>query len=153
MDQDPFRPGRREALRTAAVLLAAAVGAPFLVPGRATAMLRVRHPEPRPGITAVNVLPDSAVKLDRHKDAYQAAREIPEILDGIYCHCDCEKNRELRSLLSCFESDMPQSCGICLGEARLARRLHREGRSLAEIRVAIDRQYGPRGGSADGHRH
>jgi hypothetical protein len=103
----------------------------------------VKHPEPRPGVTAERVLPEQDVPA-KYRDAYRAAREYPQVLDGIFCHCDCEAHRGLRSLLSCYEGTMPQSCGICLGEARLARRLHERGKSLAEIREAVDDTYGGR---------
>jgi hypothetical protein len=102
-----------------------------------------KHPEPRPGVTAERVLPEQDVPA-KYRDAYRAAREHPQLLDGIYCHCDCEAHRGLRSLLSCFEGTMPQSCGICLGEARLAARLHGRGKTLAEIRDEIDESYGGR---------
>jgi hypothetical protein len=101
-----------------------------------------RHPDPRPGITAARVLPDAKVDAE-HKDAYEAAREIPEILDGIYCHCDCaDRHSNLRSLLSCYETEMPMSCGVCSGEARAALRLHKQGKTLDEIRTAIDKRFG-----------
>ena len=101
----------------------------------------LEHPTPRPGITAEKVLADEEVP-ERAKAAYAAAREIPEVLDGLYCHCDCGERDKMRSLLSCFETRMPTSCGICREEARMALRLHREGRSLEEIRAAVDRRYG-----------
>ena len=104
------------------------------------------HPEPRPGITAGKVLPAEKVTKAAARPGYAAAREFPEILDGIYCHCDCdERHDELRSLLGCFESDMAMRCGICHGEGKLAGQLAREGKSLDEIRAAIDARYG------DGH--
>ena len=37
---------------------------------------------------------------------------------------------------------MARICPICQGEGRVAVRLHREGRTLAEIREAIDAQFG-----------
>lgn len=98
------------------------------------------HPDPRPGITGAHVLPDERIPK-RHKDAFAAARAIPEVLDGLYCHCECAERRGRRSLLSCFESEMPLSCGICTGEARLAWRLQKKGRSLNEIRAEIDRKF------------
>jgi hypothetical protein len=101
----------------------------------------VEHPEPRPGITADAILPDDKVR-ERSRDVYAKAREIPEILDGIYCHCDCAQRHDLRSLLACFESTMAAGCGICAGQAKLAHRLHGQGKSLDEIRAAIDKQYG-----------
>lgn len=38
------------------------------------------------------------------KKAYQAAREIPWVLDSIYCYCRCKENPNFRhkSLLSCY---------------------------------------------------
>ncbi|MBI5103111.1 MAG: hypothetical protein HZB33_14945 [Nitrospirae bacterium] len=38
------------------------------------------------------------------KDAYKVAREIPWVLDGIYCYCQCEESPAFRhkSLLSCY---------------------------------------------------
>jgi hypothetical protein len=101
----------------------------------------VTHPVPRPGITGDAVLPDDQVSA-KAKEAYAAAREFPEVLDGLYCHCDCGERDGLRSLLSCFESKMPQTCGICRGEAEMAARLAREGMTLEEIRKAVDKRYG-----------
>jgi hypothetical protein len=37
---------------------------------------------------------------------------------------------------------MAQFCVICEGEGRLAVELHAQGRSLDEIRAAIDRRFG-----------
>lgn len=133
---------RRTLLRLSALSLVAAFVAPRRVQAAgAHGATRARHPEPRPGITAEKVLPDEKIP-ERYRDAYQAAREIPQVLDGIFCHCHCEEVKGLRSLLSCFESEMPQSCGICLGEARLAKRMHARGRSLDEIRKAVDERFG-----------
>ncbi len=47
----------------------------------------------------------------------------------------------VRSLLSCFETEMPQSCGICKGEARLALRLSRQGKTLEQSLAAVDAEY------------
>jgi hypothetical protein len=48
----------------------------------------------------------------------------------------------MRSLLSCFESKMPQTCGICRGEAEMAAKLAAEGKTLTEIRAAVDKRWG-----------
>jgi hypothetical protein len=34
--------------------------------------------------------------------AYKIAHEIPEVLDQLYCYCECDKHLSHRSLLSCF---------------------------------------------------
>jgi len=33
---------------------------------------------------------------------YQIAHEIPDILDQLYCYCECDKQMGHKSLLSCF---------------------------------------------------
>lgn len=102
-----------------------------------------RHPEPRPDITAETVIPASRyVEYARIRTVYAQAREIPEVLDGLYCHCDCSKHAGHRSLLTCFESDHGAACDICLTEAAIAHRMTMGGKSLEEIRAAIDALYG-----------
>jgi len=74
--------------------------------------------------------------------AFDDARAIPQILDGIRCHCNCGDGAEKYSLLSCYETDgMAQFCDVCQGQARLARRLVRLRRSLTQVRDAIDRKW------------
>lgn len=34
--------------------------------------------------------------------AYQIAREIPEVLDKLYCYCRCRENFNHKNLLSCY---------------------------------------------------
>ena len=70
-------------------------------------------------------------------------RKIPEIVDGIRCSCGCADVKGFYSLLSCYEGDgMAQHCVVCQGQARLAYKLHNQGRSLAAIRKAIDAEFG-----------
>jgi hypothetical protein len=37
--------------------------------------------------------------------AYQVANDIPDILDQLYCYCECDKHLGHKSLLSCFTDD------------------------------------------------
>lgn len=105
-----------------------------------------KHPDPRPGIDASRFPDDAKVRVHGEKAvaAYDDARRIPEVLDGIRCQCGCAGDESMRSLLSCYEGDgaMALECPICQGEGRLAWKLHHEGKSLAEIRAAIERRYG-----------
>ena len=102
------------------------------------------HPTPRPGITAAKVLTKD--QLGEHVDAapvFDMVREIPQIVDGIRCQCGCSALDGKYSLLSCFEADgMAGHCQICQGQARLAYRLHKQGKSLDDIRSAIDAKFG-----------
>jgi len=126
---------------------------PWLVAGAAVAALAVvllsranavsHHPDPRPGVTAVAVLPPFAVpRTPGAAEAYAAARNGPAVLDGLYCHCHCRENAGHRSLLTCFESDHGAYCDICMGEAMLAVQMAGQGSSLDQIRRAIDAQFG-----------
>ena len=100
------------------------------------------HPQPRPGVTGAAVLAASTFGADeRLVRAYTAARELPEVFDGIYCYCHCKENFGHRSLLTCFESEHGASCDICLGEAAMAADMHQRGASLAEIQRAIDARF------------
>src|SRR4029078_1653190 len=101
------------------------------------------HPTPRPGITGKNVLTkEQLAKTPKLIPVFDGIREIPEIADGIRCNCGCTDPPELRSLLSCFEGrGMARDCTICQGQARLAIRLHKEGKTLGQIRAAIDAKF------------
>ena len=102
------------------------------------------HPTPRPKITGAKVLTAEQLTDTPHLiPLFDSVRERPEIMDGIRCNCGCAGQPGFYSLLSCYEGDaMARLCPICQGEGRLAARLHKEGKSLAEIRVAVDAQFG-----------
>ena len=131
---------RRTALERIAGLFAATFVAPASIDpflGRS----ELKHPDPRPGITAENVLAEDKIPdKKRVKEAFTAAREFPELFDGICCACGCEK--EHRSLLSCFESPQPTGCYGCQEEATLVSKLAKEGKTLDDIRKAIDKKWG-----------
>ena len=112
--------------------------------GAASPRRRLQHPTPRPGITGAKVL-GAAALADSPKlvPLFDAVRDAAAIVDGIRCHCGCADAPGNYSLLSCYEgTGMAKVCPVCQGEARLATRMHREGRSLDEIRLAIDAQFG-----------
>ena len=101
------------------------------------------HPTPRPGIDASRIPASSALGDDSGvRAAFDQVRHIPGIADGIRCHCGCADR--LYSLLACYEGEHPMAmhCQVCQGEGRLAYRLHRAGKTLDEIRAAIDDRYG-----------
>ena len=128
--------------------------APWVVTGAAIAALvgvvylqkpadASTHPTPRPGITAAKVVPESLTpRTPGASEAYAAAREAAATLDGVYCYCDCSKHAGHRSLLTCFESEHGSYCDVCMGEAIVASGMAKQGKSLTEIRTAIDRQFG-----------
>lgn len=102
------------------------------------------HPTPRPGITAANVLEENELKDTPDAiDAFNEVRQIPQIADGIRCHCGCAEVEGYYSLLSCYErpTAMATMCDKCQEQGRYTFRLHRAGKSLDEIRAAIDARF------------
>ena len=74
------------------VLAAAAVGISIAVlPAIATAARR----ETRPTL-------DPARFVGKAAAAHRVARDIPDVLDTMYCYCECDKYSGHRSLLSCY---------------------------------------------------
>jgi hypothetical protein len=101
------------------------------------------HPDPRPGVTSANVVAvDDLPKKKSVREAYEAARTYPEIFDGVFCPCDCRDSMGHRSLLSCFESNQPTGCHGCREAAEFILPLAKEGKSLEEIRKAVDKKFG-----------
>ena len=130
--------------RSAAIVAALALPARTARALDAIARSPLPHPTPRPGITGAKVL--SAAQLaavPKLIPLFDAIRAIPEVVDGIRCNCGCAGTEGFYSLLSCYEGDgMARHCSICQGQGRLAVRLHAEGKSLDEIRAAIDAKFG-----------
>lgn len=81
----------------------------------------------------------------RAGEAYHAAAEIPDVLDHLYCYCECETSVGHKSLKSCFTDLHGVYCGICQEQALMALRLHRQGVSLLEIRQRVDAAFLPHG--------
>ena len=127
--------------------LAAGAVVPLVAPRAAWAMLvspAGPHPDPRPGIDGSRVL--RREQLGDNADVigiFDMIRAIPQIADGIRCQCECRQLEEYRSLLTCFEGvGMAQHCLVCQDQAKLAFTMFRRGRSLRDIRQAIDREFG-----------
>jgi len=143
---------RRDFLRRSAAALLALAGlararpaeASTLAPGAPRRARGGPHPTPRPGIDASKVLTrDKLTENPAAEPVFDMVRKIPQIADGIRCQCGCAELPEFYSLLSCYEADgMAQHCVICQGEGKLAFRMHEQGKSLDEIRAAIDAKFG-----------
>jgi hypothetical protein len=133
-------------LRTSALVAAVVLGgaSPAWAEGRSRrgSAGGFPHPEPRRGITAAKVLADDTLGDNPEVlAAYAAAREFPEVFDGIYCVCRCQRNLGHRSLLSCYESRQPTGCMGCREVADFVATRARRGESLATIRAAVDHEW------------
>lgn len=101
------------------------------------------HPVPRRGVTGEYVLTKKdLLKYPGLIPLFDSVRARPQIFDGIRCSCGCPNGMELYSLLSCFEGKgMARDCIVCQDEARLVVRLHKQGKTLDQIRAVFDQEY------------
>ena len=129
----------------ALALVATAVVISFDRPSPVSGKAPVIAPTGRSDASAV--LDPASFSDDHQRHAYMAAREIPAVLNQLYCWCHCRESTIFhhRSLLECFESDHASQCNICMGEATLAYdRVKRGITDVRQIQDAIDGQFGPR---------
>src|SRR6478672_7154474 len=140
--------GSRRAFLLQAGVALATFGARALHAASRSAVPRARkiasHPKPRPGITGAKVIPAEQLAKYAHLiPLFDGIRAVPQIADGIRCNCGCAELPGFYSLLSCYEGDgMAKICPICQGEGRVVVRMAKEGKSLDEIRAAVDAQFG-----------
>jgi uncharacterized protein with PCYCGC motif len=77
------------------------------------------------------------------REAYRAAREIPQTIAQLPCYCHCDRGMGHKSLHSCFEDDHASHCAVCVNEALLAMKLEKEQKlTPAQIRDRIIEEFG-----------
>ena len=98
------------------------------------------HYETAPSNLEATLLPERF--SGKTRDAYKAAREIPQTLAQLPCYCHCDRGLGHKSLHSCYEDDHAAHCAVCVDEALMALRLQKEqGLSAGQIRERIIAQY------------
>jgi hypothetical protein len=73
--------------------------------------------------------------------AYKVAAEIPDVMDSLYCYCNCMLHSGHKSLKTCFTNNHGANCGICIDQALRAYELHKEGKDILTIRKMIDKEF------------
>ena len=73
--------------------------------------------------------------------AYKIAQENRELLDSIYCYCNCKKSFGHKSLLTCFVDRHAVECSICTDQALYAHSLYKKDNDIARVRVAVDKRF------------
>lgn len=73
---------------------------------------------------------------------YQIAKEMPDVLDSLYCYCHCQKHSGHKSLLSCYADKHAAFCDVCQNEAIMAYELYKQGKDIQTIKSAIDKEFG-----------
>jgi hypothetical protein len=136
-------PGKKSGLRFAGVLIAVALIVAAWV--YANNSSRSTNPQPQDGSayvrreTKVSLSP--ALFVGKTETAYRVAEQIPDVIDHLYCYCECDKHSGHRSLLSCFTDNHAANCGVCQDEALDAAKMKKQGYTMAEIRSRIDAKY------------
>jgi len=75
------------------------------------------------------------------REAYEIAGRNPALLDQLHCYCGCDKVNGHKSLLDCFRDSHGASCRICVGEAKEADVLSKQGISVEKIRDLLRERY------------
>jgi hypothetical protein len=146
-------PARQRRLSAGALIIACAA----IVSVATALVISLNRPSPISGKAPViaptgrsdasAVLDPASFSDDQQRHAYMAAREIPAVLNQLYCWCHCRESTIFhhRSPLECYESDHASQCSICMGEATLAYDMVKRGvTDVRQIQDAIDGQFGPR---------
>jgi hypothetical protein len=71
--------------------------------------------------------------------AYVLAAKIPRVIYQQPCYCRCDRSVGHTSLHSCFESTHGAHCSTCLKELYFAYKMNRQGKTVGQIRQAIER--------------
>ena len=81
------------------------------------------------------------------RSAYRAARDIPGVMDKMFCYCYCEilpmygEKEFHKSLLTCFINNHASKCLRCVTQAVETARHHREGKKPEEIARIFAARY------------
>lgn len=76
------------------------------------------------------------------REAYSAARAIPQTIAQLPCYCYCDEGHGHKSLYSCFVDNHASQCAVCVDEALLAYRLEKGQKMGApKIRELIVAKY------------
>jgi hypothetical protein len=76
------------------------------------------------------------------REAYQVAKEIPEILQNMPCFCGCPRLGHKNNLY-CFADQHGEECDMCMDIAIEAKSLHGMGTPVDEISKVIRAKFGP----------
>src|SRR5581483_266920 len=122
---------------------------PAANPGPAIAEVPVYYNRAEDAMPFPATLEPASFKGADVREAYQTAKEIPEVLAQQPCYCYCQRKGH-RSLLDCFKTDHAASCNICVKEGLLSGQMHRQRKTTQEIRTAII--HGPWANAGDSSR-
>ena len=74
-------------------------------------------------------------------EAYRVAGNNRDMLDYMYCYCNCSKSIGHKSLLSCFADMHAANCGICQDQAFFAAKIYEKNKDISQVRNAVDKKF------------
>jgi len=99
-------------------------------------------PELLPVDTAsIQTLPPEIFLDPKAREAYQVAKDIPDVLRELPCFCGCMRSHGHKNNLFCFMDEHGSACEICEDIALDAKRMHNNGASIKEIQDNIKGKY------------
>ena len=112
-------------------------------PAATAAQMMPAHFETAPSRSSLGPTLDPAKFTGLVREAYRAAREIPQTLAQLPCYCHCDRGMGHKSLHSCYEDEHASQCATCINEALLALKLEKEHKlTPAQIRDRIVQEFG-----------
>jgi Protein of unknown function with PCYCGC motif len=76
--------------------------------------------------------------------AYQAAKDVPEVLEHLACYCGCFGNAGHRNNLDCFKDSHGTGCSLCRAIALEGERQAKLGTPIPQIKRIVDERWAPR---------
>ena len=126
---------------------------PFIFISIITLILSVVYSATKPAEYATPIAPamgklietrpvmSSAFYTGKAAEAYRIAAEIPKVIDSQFCYCYCKKKHQHKTLLTCFTNKHGSKCDICINEVLYAYELYKQGKTLDEIIVSVDKKF------------
>ena len=93
---------------------------------------------PKPSVVTL----DPAQFTGRSRLAYEAAREVPEVLAQLPCYCGCMSGFGHKNNLDCFHDNHGVDCTMCQDIALDSRDMYKSGLEISRIRQLIKDKYG-----------
>jgi hypothetical protein len=84
---------------------------------------------------------DPALFTGKAREAYQAAKEVPAVLQEMPCYCGCMNNGFHKNNLWCFHDNHAEDCDVCQDIALDAREMYKAGTPIDRIRAEIQAKY------------
>jgi len=104
---------------------------------REPAPIAQRQPLPKPNVTTL----DPALFSGKARVAYEAAREVPEVLAQLPCYCGCMTGFNHKHNLDCFHDEHGVECAMCQDIAITARDMWKSGYEIDRIRQTIKDKF------------